>query len=156
MDYVILSLIGLPLLGFLITVFLPKSNENTIAQAVRFITGLHLILSLVFVTFWLVQGASNVHLRETSIMKSAEYDFFIDLYADRLTVVFLLFGSILTFLIGIFSRRYFHRYFLREFRNHVHRLGSIGHFVLSPDCLLPNTLPAGEKCRKSVFYLPHR
>ncbi|ASS49328.1 MAG: NADH dehydrogenase [Candidatus Fluviicola riflensis] len=109
MEYVILSLIGLPLLGFLITVFLPKSNENTIAQVVRLITGLHLIVSVVFVTLWLVQGAGNVHLRETSIMKSAEYDFFIDLYADRLTVVFLLFGSILTFLVGIFSRRYLHR-----------------------------------------------
>jgi NADH:ubiquinone oxidoreductase subunit 5 (subunit L)/multisubunit Na+/H+ antiporter MnhA subunit len=109
MEYIILSLIGLTLLGFVITVFLPKSNENTIAQAVRLITGLHLLVSLVFVTLWIIQGGGNVHLRETSIMKSAEYDFFIDLYADRLTVVFLLFGSILTFLIGIFSRRYLHR-----------------------------------------------
>ncbi len=109
MEYIIVSLILLPLLGFFATSFLPKHNENLIAQTVRLFTGSHLLLTLVFVASWLIGGAQNINLHELSVMSSDHYDFFIDLYADKLTIVYLLFGSFLTFLIGIFSRRYLHR-----------------------------------------------
>lgn len=109
MEYIIVSLIGLPLLGFIVTVLFPATNENAIAHTVKLITGSHLLLSFAFVVVWIIQGAGEINQPELSIFRSDHYDFYIDFYADRVTVVFLLFGSFLTFLIGIFSRRYLHR-----------------------------------------------
>lgn len=109
MEYIIVLLIALPLLGFFTTVLFPAANENGIAHTVKAITGVHLLLAVTFSASWIWQGTPTIHIHELSIFKSEHYDFFIDLYADQVTVVFLLFGSFLTFLIGIFSRRYLHR-----------------------------------------------
>lgn len=109
MEHLVLALIGLPLLAFFITILVPARHEDYIANVIKTVTSVHLLVTFVFTVLWIIHGMKTVHIREVSIVKSGDYDFFIDFYADRLTIVYLLFGSLLTLLVGIFSRRYLHR-----------------------------------------------
>lgn len=109
MEYLVLALIGAPLLAFFVTILVPAGRENHIAAVIKTATFVHLLATLVFTILWFFHGMKTVHIREVSVLKTGDYDFFIDFYADRLTIVYLLFGSLLTLLIGVFSRRYLHR-----------------------------------------------
>jgi NADH-quinone oxidoreductase subunit L len=109
MEILIFLLIGLPLLGFIVSTIIPKEMEDAIAMVVKITTGIELLLAIAFTIAWLYFGAHPINLHEMSVLKSGHYDFFLDFYADKLTIAYLLFGSLLTFLIGIFSRRYLHR-----------------------------------------------
>lgn len=109
MEYFILILLGIPLLAFFVTFIIPKQEEYAIAAVVKTATGINFLLAIIFTIKWILNGAVNLHFNEFTILTSGHYSFYINLYADKLTITFLLFGSLLTFLIGIFSQRYLHR-----------------------------------------------
>ncbi|MFN3874335.1 MAG: proton-conducting transporter membrane subunit, partial [Flavobacteriales bacterium] len=50
-----------------------------------------------------------LNVKEIVLYRSADYEFFIDFYFDRVTAVYLLVGAMLTFLITVYSRYYLHR-----------------------------------------------
>ncbi len=108
-EYSVLVLLGIPLLGFVLTFFIPKTKEYTIATIVKLVTGTNFIVSLLFFISWLLTGAKTVRLKQLSVLKSGTYNFYLDFMADRLSMVYLLFGTLLLFLIAIFSQRYLHR-----------------------------------------------
>lgn len=109
MEYLILALIGVPLLAFVAIIPVSGKRESTIAAIIKTATIVHLAIALLFTLWWLLQQMETVHIREVSVLKSGDYDFYIDFYADALTIVYLLFGSLLTLLVGVFSHRYLHR-----------------------------------------------
>lgn len=109
MEQFILTLIGIPFLAFLLSLLVPATKEHTIALIVKLATGLNLIIAVVFSVLWFVQGATMIHFTELTVLKSGHYVFNLDLFADKLSITFLLVGAILLFLIAIFSRRYLHR-----------------------------------------------
>ncbi|MBI1838095.1 MAG: hypothetical protein HYR91_12605 [Flavobacteriia bacterium] len=109
MEYIIHFFILIPLVGFLFSLLLNKRNEKLIS-GVSFVTiGVHFIFSLFFVSIWLIYGMKQIDFKEFSIFRSGNYDFYIDIHFDVITMTFLIVGSLLTFLVSGFSRFYLHR-----------------------------------------------
>ncbi|MFM6947034.1 MAG: proton-conducting transporter membrane subunit [Flavobacteriales bacterium] len=101
--------IGLPLIGFLLSLFLKRSKEYALSAVGYSISGLQLLLVLWYGISWLNMGSNPIQFKELSVYKAENYEFFIDFLVDKLTLLFALLGSSLTFLITIYSRYYLHR-----------------------------------------------
>ncbi len=99
----------LPLLGFIISVLLPKKNENLISKSAIYIVGLHFISFIAFVGYWLYNGHQTFDIKTFVLFQSTGYEFFIDFCFDKITVVYMLVGSFLTFLVTIYCTYYLHR-----------------------------------------------
>jgi NADH-quinone oxidoreductase subunit L len=101
-------IIGLPLLGAFIAVLFNRKNEKAISWTAIVIAGLHLVASLGLVVLWGINDFANINIKEFVIYKMDDYEFFVDFYFDKLTSVYLVVGSILTFLITVYSSFYMH------------------------------------------------
>lgn len=107
-NYYILSFIGIPLLGFLISLFLPTNKEKPISNVAILTTGLHLFTIIVFIILWWAGGRVHTNINEVVLYQSNDYKFFIDFYFDEATAVYLFVGSFITFLIVRYSQYYMH------------------------------------------------
>lgn len=103
------AFIGLPLIGFLLSLLLKKTNEKALSVLSYSAAALQLLLVLVYTIFWIKEGANPSQFKEWSVYSSDNYEFFIDFLVDKLTLVFAFLGASLTFLITIYSRYYLHR-----------------------------------------------
>ena len=101
--------IFIPFLGFIISLLIPDKNETAISRTAFLTVGLTLFCVLGFVGYWLFNGHPVLNLKEIVLFKSKEYEFLVDLCFDKITVVYLLVGAFLTFLVTIYSRYYLHR-----------------------------------------------
>jgi NADH:ubiquinone oxidoreductase subunit 5 (subunit L)/multisubunit Na+/H+ antiporter MnhA subunit len=109
MDLLLQFFLIIPFLGYVISLFIAPNNEKSIARTAFGTLCIQLTFVLVFTFFWLFNGQQTINLKEFSIYKLGDYDFFIDLYFDKVSAVFLLLGAFLTFLITYYSRFYLHR-----------------------------------------------
>jgi NADH-quinone oxidoreductase subunit L len=98
-----------PILGFLINVLSPRKNEKFITWTAITTVSLNLGLFVFFIIQWVIGEFKSINLREVTVIKSKEYEFFIDLYFDKITVVYLFVGTFLTLLVTLYSRFYMHR-----------------------------------------------
>lgn len=103
------AFIGLPLIGFLLSLLLKKTNEKALSVLSYSAAALQLLLVVVYTVFWIKEGANPSQFKEWSVYRSYNYEFFIDFLVDKLTLVFAFLGASLTFLITIYSRYYLHR-----------------------------------------------
>ena len=71
--------------------------------------GLYFISFLGYVGYWLLHGHPHLDVKDLTLFESAHYKFFIDFYFDKISVVYLIVGGFLTFLVTIYSRFYLHR-----------------------------------------------
>ena len=101
--------IFIPLLGFLISLLIADKSETAISWVAYITAGVNLLSLLIFVGYWLINGHPTLNLKEIVLFKSKEYEFLIDLCFDKITVVYILVGAFLTFLVTIYSRYYLHR-----------------------------------------------
>lgn len=99
----------LPLTAFVVSLVLPSKNENVISVFSFVTVGMHMLASWVFTALWIWKGAPLLSIKELVLFKTDSYEFFIDLSFDKVTAVYLLVGSIITFLITMYSRLYMHR-----------------------------------------------
>ncbi len=109
MQTIIQYLVILPLIGFIINICLPRNNEKIISTFSIYTVGLHLISALSFSIYWLFNGHHVIDFKNLVVYKTTNYEFFIDLYFDKITVVYLLVGAFLTFLVTIYCNYYLHR-----------------------------------------------
>jgi NADH-quinone oxidoreductase subunit L len=109
MEKILPVFLIIPLSGFLISLVLPRHHESLISWQAYIVTGLQQLTALVVVAIWIWSGGEPVNIKEFTIYKTTGYEFFIDLYFDRITAVYLVVGSMLTFLITVYSRYYLHR-----------------------------------------------
>jgi NADH-quinone oxidoreductase subunit L len=109
LNQLILPLLLIPVLGYCISLLLPDKKEKAISSVAFVSVGLHLICLITLLGLWLFSNEGNLNLKEMSLFKSKEYDFFIDFYFDKITAVYLVVGSYLTLLVTIYSRKYLHR-----------------------------------------------
>ena len=108
--YLLLQLfILLPLLGFLITIFIPKKKEFILSNVAIATVGIHLIGTIAFIGYWLLNNHLILDSKHIVLYKNHDFEFFIDFYFDKVTAVFAFVGSVLVFLVAIFSRFYMHR-----------------------------------------------
>ncbi|MFM1946429.1 MAG: hypothetical protein RL207_712 [Bacteroidota bacterium] len=99
----------LPFVSFLLSLFIPKKKENALSILAYTSVGLQFLVSIFFTYQWASHGFHEINLKEFSVYQNGNYDFYLDFYFDKLTMVYLLLGSSLTFLITIYSRYYLHR-----------------------------------------------
>jgi NADH-quinone oxidoreductase subunit L len=108
-SFIIHSLLLIPVLGFLMSLLLPGTKENLISRTAGVFIGLHTLLFLCFLFRWLYDGQPDIHLDEAVLFRTTGYEFRIALFFDRVTAVYLATGSVLTFLVTVYSRYYLHR-----------------------------------------------
>lgn len=109
MNELLQYFILLPFLGFIISLFLPESKEKAISWTAFGTVFLQLVGLIIFIIFWIINGAQDLNLVELSILKTAHYEFFIDFYFDQISAVYLFIGALLTSMITTYSRYYLHR-----------------------------------------------
>lgn len=99
----------LPFFGFLMSILIPNRKEVLHSWVAFGTAGLQNIASILFIGYWIYLGREALNIKEFVIYSSPGYEYFIDLYFDKVTAVFLVVGSTLTFLITLYSRYYLHR-----------------------------------------------
>ena len=99
----------LPAISFLVLSFLPKLKEAWISHVTIGTLLIHLTMNTLFGVWWMVSGADPIELKSLTLYSSTAFEFFIDFYFDKVTAVFAFIGSVLVFLVAIFSRFYMHR-----------------------------------------------
>src|SRR5688572_862133 len=109
MTYLLDFFILIPIAGFILSLLIPGKKENVISWVVYFTVGIHFVSFICFIVYWLWQGHPTLDLKEIVLFYTEGYEFFIDFYFDKITAVYVFVGSLLTFLVAIYSRVYLHR-----------------------------------------------
>jgi NADH-quinone oxidoreductase subunit L len=109
MNELIAVFILVPLLGFAGSLLIPKQNEHGISMFAFASVGVQLFIAILFAGYWLWMGHPVLEVRALEVYSTEDYDFFIQLFFDKVTVTYLLVGAFLTFLITVYSRYYMHR-----------------------------------------------
>jgi NADH-quinone oxidoreductase subunit L len=99
----------IPVVGFLVSLLLPRANEKWISWNAFATFGLHLLSLTILVGLWLLKGRETINIKDLVLVKASGYEFYIDFLFDGITVVFAFVGAFLTFLVAIYSRVYLHR-----------------------------------------------
>ncbi len=98
-----------PLIGFTISLFFRNRNENAIAGIAITTMGFQLVGLAIFIVNWILQGSNLLDIKHFTFYKEGNVEIYIDLFFDKLTAVFAFVGTLITFLVTIFSRFYLHR-----------------------------------------------
>lgn len=96
-------------IGFGVSLILPAKSETLISRTAFVSVGAHLALLTGFLIVWFFHGAPVLSKKDVVLFHTQDYEFFIDLYFDKITATYLLVGSVLTFLVTVYSRHYLHR-----------------------------------------------
>jgi NADH:ubiquinone oxidoreductase subunit 5 (subunit L)/multisubunit Na+/H+ antiporter MnhA subunit len=96
-------------LGFILSLLISKKKENAIGYLVFYSVLLHFLLLVPLSIYWLYNGHQIMDERDLTLMHTEHYEFFIDLYFDKITLVYLLVGSFITLLVARYSQYYMHR-----------------------------------------------
>lgn len=109
MNSILQIFVFIPIAGFFVSLLIPGKKEGILSWVAFFTVGLHMVSFLVFLVYWLTHGRVSLNLKEIVLFQSKDYVFLVDFYFDKITAVYLLVGSFLTFLVTIYSRYYLHR-----------------------------------------------
>lgn len=99
----------LPLVGFVLSLLIPEKRETLISRTSFITVGLHLFGATLFIGYWLFHGMPTLNFEQFVLYKTTGYEYVIDFLFDKTTAVYLIVGSVLTFLVTLYSRYYLHR-----------------------------------------------
>ena len=99
----------IPLAAFLISLVIPGRKETLMSQVAFLSVGLHLVCFQIFLLYWLSHGYPDLNLKDIVLYKTDGYEFYLDFRFDEITATYVFVGSLLTFLVTIYSRYYLHR-----------------------------------------------
>jgi NADH-quinone oxidoreductase subunit L len=108
-SFLIQIFVLIPIMGFIISLLVPGKAEKLISRIAFGTVGLNLLSATIFIGFWIYQKMPVLNLKDFVLLKTEGYEFFVDFCFDTITAVYLLVGSVLTFLVTIYSRYYLHR-----------------------------------------------
>jgi NADH-quinone oxidoreductase subunit L len=109
MENLLQYFIILPLIAFILSLFIPQINEKILSILVITAVGIHLLGTISLSIFWFLNSQQTVDIRVLDLYQSNEIDIFISFFYDKTTAVFSIVGSLLVFLVAVFSRYYMHR-----------------------------------------------
>ena len=109
MESFIKAFILTSFIGFIISLLIPKKNEKIVSFVSYGTIGLQLIGTIFFLGYWIYNGLPEINMKEFSIFQAKGYDFYIDLFFDKISATYLIIGVLLTFLITVYSRYYLHK-----------------------------------------------
>jgi NADH:ubiquinone oxidoreductase subunit 5 (subunit L)/multisubunit Na+/H+ antiporter MnhA subunit len=98
-----------PLAGFIVSAFIPGRKEKLLSWTAFVSVGLEGVILAVLVVIWMINGFPVLDIREVVLFSTPGYEFVIDFRFDKITAVYALVGSILSFLVTVYSRTYLHR-----------------------------------------------
>ncbi|MFI5204909.1 MAG: proton-conducting transporter membrane subunit [Flavobacteriales bacterium] len=102
-------LVLLPLTGFVVSLFIPGNRETLISRVAFGTTGIHFVCSMLFTIWWLSTGHVPADHKFLVLYQHGTSEFYVDFCFDKITAVYFLVGSLLAFLVTIYSRYYLHR-----------------------------------------------
>jgi NADH:ubiquinone oxidoreductase subunit 5 (subunit L)/multisubunit Na+/H+ antiporter MnhA subunit len=102
-------MIGIPLVGFVLSILVPENREKTLSRVAFYTAGLNLLSIFIFLIFWAFTGFQALNLKEFVLYKNEHFEFLVDFFFDRVGAVYVVIGAMLTFLITFYSRYYLHR-----------------------------------------------
>lgn len=109
MEYTLQFFILIPIIGYILSLFLPRKRESLISAVAFTSIGIQLLCLQLFLVYWLMNGYPTLDFKDFVIYKTDNYEFFVDFYFDRVTAVYSVVGAFLTFLVTVYSRYYMHR-----------------------------------------------
>jgi NADH-quinone oxidoreductase subunit L len=109
MNELLIFFIALPFIGFIISLMLPEKKEALISWLAFGTVFTQLVVLIIFIIFWIINGSNHLNLNEGTLLKTDHYEFFIDFYFDKISAVYLFIGALLTSMITTYSRYYLHR-----------------------------------------------
>ncbi|MCE9538859.1 MAG: hypothetical protein K8R85_06535, partial [Bacteroidetes bacterium] len=109
MSQLLQLFIWIPFFGFIISMLIPRKKESVISSIAISTIGIHLIGILILVAIWLMNDSPTLDIKHIVLFETEDIEIFIDFFFDKITAVFTVVGSVLTFLITVFSRYYLHR-----------------------------------------------
>lgn len=109
MEQFLQLFIFIPLLGFLISLFFNNSQEKLISAVAYISVGIQLVGLMAFITLWIMHQFPTLNLKHFIFFKEENIEIYLDFYFDKTTAVFSLLGSLITFLVLVFSKYYLHR-----------------------------------------------
>jgi NADH-quinone oxidoreductase subunit L len=109
MNSIISLFLYIPLLGFIVSLFISEKKEGALSVAAFTTVGLNLLLVIVFIGVWIFNGFPTLNIYDVVLYRTPHYEFFIDFLFDKITAVYLFVGAFLSFLVTIYSRYYLHR-----------------------------------------------
>lgn len=103
------AFILIPVAGYILSICIPGKKENILSVFSFSVVGLHLFFLTAFTGIWIYCGAQTINHRDIVLYQFGDYEFYIDLLFDKITAVYAMAGSFLTFLVTVYSRYYMHR-----------------------------------------------
>jgi NADH-quinone oxidoreductase subunit L len=101
--------VAIPLLGLIISVFLPSKKESLISSIATVTVSAHFLALVSLFGVWALGGFPEVDLKELVLFNTSDYEFYIDFTFDKITATYAFIGALLTFLITVYSHAYLHR-----------------------------------------------
>ncbi|MDI9339014.1 MAG: proton-conducting transporter membrane subunit [Sediminibacterium sp.] len=99
----------IPLIGYVVSLLIPRKNEDALSVTAFVTAGLHVLVSVSFLVIWLINGHDPLDMKDAVLYKTSDYEFFVDFCYDKVTAVYGVTGSVLVFLVTWYSRYYMHR-----------------------------------------------
>lgn len=109
MQHLLHFFVTLPIIGLLAALFIPRKKEPQLSGIALATSGAHLAGILFFTIKWMLEGRKNLDIKQLTVYQTDGFEFFIGFFFDEITAVFAVVGSILTLLVGFFSKFYMHR-----------------------------------------------
>lgn len=109
MNILILLILLIPIVGFGLNILINSTNEKALSNIALLTVSIHFIGILVMLVYWATHQFNSIEAPILTVYKKGNYNFFIDLYFDKVTFVYLFTGSFLTLLVTRYSRFYMHR-----------------------------------------------
>jgi NADH:ubiquinone oxidoreductase subunit 5 (subunit L)/multisubunit Na+/H+ antiporter MnhA subunit len=108
-NHFLSAFILIPAIGFLLSLVIPKKNENAIAWTVFAAVLVNFVIAVCYDVLWIYQGRNVIDERDLLLYHSEHYEFFIDFYWDKISLVFFTVGTFLVLLVARYSQYYMHR-----------------------------------------------
>jgi NADH:ubiquinone oxidoreductase subunit 5 (subunit L)/multisubunit Na+/H+ antiporter MnhA subunit len=99
----------IPLAGFLLSLMVPGKKENTIAGSVFSTVLINFLLAFAYSAYWIYSGCKMMDERDLLVYGTEHYEFFIDFYWDKVSMIFFTVGTFLVLLVARYSQYYMHR-----------------------------------------------
>ncbi len=109
MNQLLALFIAVPMLSFLVTLFLNNRQERLIGATVRIAKAFYLLASVAFAAWWGLNGGEVLQYHVVTLYQTDHFLFAIQFYYDEVTMVFSIVGAVLFFLVATFSKYYMHR-----------------------------------------------
>lgn len=109
MHYLILTLIAIPLFGFLLITLLRTASEKWNSGIAIATTWMQFFVATGVALYWLSCGHQPFNEKDWTLYASHDYEFFFDFFFDKVSASFVLVGSFLSSLVCLYSKTYMHR-----------------------------------------------